>query len=330
MNKMILLSTIAVCFLLAGCSQEGRPQQVGQSLSEPTPVNSVVSSKSAALSTSTISNGLTSSVQLKSILAKYTTHKIQFFQSISIGGKQTAAFAIVNGGDVWYITSSSAQKLKSDLPFLEGNPSDVPCLWTVDGTKIFKCESSAGGSSSASYAWYVKAGKPIELPYTGMDLSYVGNGQFTTIGDNFDWNFTDGIGTGHTYKRYYLYWATNGLKEYGGLKITLQQLLKMKGAQEIIDVITRSGHIIDDIFYRANNLININYHSGDKKNGNFDNVTLLYSNNTVTPELVYTGSNTSKTESFNARDLNDFSYGGIYQAALFPKIANYPNKFPIN
>jgi hypothetical protein len=49
-----------------------------------------------------------------------------------------------------------------------------------------------------------------------------------------------------------------------------------------------------------------------------------------TPELAYAGSNSSKTESFNARDLNDYSYGGIYQAALFPQIANYPNKFPVN
>ncbi len=163
-----------------------------------------------------------------------------------------------------------------------------------------------------------------------MGLSYIGNGQFTTIGEAFDLNFTDGIGTGHTYKIYYLYWATGGLKEYGGLKITQQQLLKVQGAQAIIDVITKSGHTVDDIYYRANNIININYHSGDKQNGNFDNVTLVYKNNTVTPELAYPGQNSSKTESFNENNLNGFSYGGIYKTALVPKIATYPDKFPVN
>jgi len=330
MNIKIILSTITVCFLLAGCAKERIPQQIGQSSSAPTITSSAAPSESAASSTSTILNKSTSSAQLKSILAKYTTHQIEFFQSIIIGDNQNAAFAIVYGGDVWYITASGAQKLKSDIAFSPDNQSDAPFLWTVDDTKIFKCESSAGGSSSASYAWYVKDEKPVELPYTGMDLSYIGNGQFTTIGENFDLNFTDGIGTGHTYKRYYLYWATDGLKEFGGLKISKQQLLKVKGAQETIDAITKSGHIIDEIYYRANNLININYHSGDKQNGNFDDVTLEYRNNNVIPELAYAGSNSSKTESFNGRNLSDFSYGGIYQAALFPKIATYPDKFPMN
>jgi len=220
--------------------------------------------------------------------------------------------------------------LKSNIAFPTGNQSDVPVLWTVDDTKIFKFDDVPGGSSSVSYAWYVKDGKPVELPYTGMKLSYIGNGQFTTIGEGFDLSFTDGVGAGHTYKRYYLYWTTDGLKEYGGLKVTQQQLLKMKGAQAVIDAITKSGHTVDEIYYRANNIININYHSVDKQNGNFDNVTLLYKNNTVIPQLAYTDPNSSKTESFNERNLSDFSYGGIYQAALFPKITTYPDKFPMN
>ncbi|EGW35939.1 putative lipoprotein [Desulfosporosinus sp. OT] len=328
MNIMILLSTMTVWLLLAGCAKESMPQQIGQSSSGPTITSSAGPSESAAASA--ILNSSTSPAQLKAILAKYTTHQIKFFQSLTIGDQQNAAFAIVQGGDVWYITASEAQKLKSNIAYSADNKFNAPFLWTVDNTKIFKCESSAGGSSSRSYAWYVKGGKPVELPYTGMNLLYFGNGQFTTIGDNFDSGFIDGIGAGHTYKLYYLYWTTDGLKEYGGLKITQQQLLKVKGTQEIIDTITEQGHIIDEIYYRANNLININYHTGDKQNGDFGNVTLVYKNNTVTPELAYAGSNSSKAESFKERNLRDFSYGGIYQAALFSKIATYPDKFPMN
>jgi hypothetical protein len=312
MNKKILLSIITVCFILVGYAKETVPKQIAQS----SPATS-------------LSNSLASSKQLKSILAKYTTSQIVFFKSFTIGDKQNAAFAM-SGGDVWYITTSGALKLKSNIEFSQDNQSVEPMLWTVDDTKIFKCEDVPGGSSSVSYAWYVKDGKPIELPYTGMNLLYVGNGEFTTIGESFDLIFTDGIGAGHTYKRYYLYWSTEGLKEYGGLKIAKQQLLKVKGAKAIIDTIIKSGHTVDEIYYRANNIININYYSGYKQNGNFDNVTLLYKNNTIIPQTAYIDSNSSKTESFNERNLNDFSYGGIYRSAFFPKIATYPDKFSIN
>jgi len=214
MNKKILLLTITVCFLLAGCAKEGMPQQIGQSSSAPTITSSAVPSESAASSTSTISNSSNLSAQLKSILAKYTTNRIVFFQSITIGDNQNAAFAItindnqnaafaiVYGGDVWYITAFGAQKLKNDIAFSADDQSLAPLLWTVGDVKIFKCESTA---------WYVKDGKPVELPYTGMNLSY-----------------------------------------------------------------------------------------------------------------------SSKTESFNEKNLSDFSYGGIYQATLFPKIVTYPDKFLIN
>lgn len=238
---------------------------------------------------------------------------------------RNAAFALVDGGEVWYVTPSGAQKLKTGISFPSDSQPDKTFLWDVDGVKIFKCGSSPGGSSSRSYAWYVKNGKPIELPYTGMRLSYLGNGQFTTVGDTFDAVVTDGLAAGHTYKIYYLYWAGDGLKEYGGVKIAQKRLLKMKGAQAILDTITRSGHVIDDIYYRANNVININYHSGDRNNGNFDNVTLVYKNNAVAPKLVE--SDSGEAESFNEKNLSDFSYGGVYQAALFPKIAAYPDQF---
>ncbi len=215
MNKKIILSIITVCFLLTGCVKEGISQQIGQSSSASAMTGSAASSETAES-------------QLKSVLAKYTTNQTVFFQSIAIGDNQNAAFAI-SGSDVWYITSSGAQKLKSGIGFPEDNQSNAPVLWTVGDTKIFKCEEM-GGSSSMSYAWYVKDGKAVELPSTGMRLSYIGNGQFTTIGEAFDLGFTDGVGAGHTYKPYYLYWTTDGLKEYGGLNITQQQLSKVTGA----------------------------------------------------------------------------------------------------
>lgn len=271
-----------------------------------------------------------SGAQLKSILVKATKAPIKYFQTVDIGNSQNAAFAIVAGdqsyeGDAWYVTASKAQRLQKNIQFPDSKNPIRPAVWTVNGTKLFKYESSAGGSSSGSFAWYIKNGKPVKLPYTGMNLSYAGNGQFTTEGEAFDWNYTDGMGTGHTYKAYYLYWTAGGLKEYGGLKITRQQLLKIHGAQPVIDVLDKAGKTIDAIYYRANNILNINYHTGNKTNGNYDNVTLLDKNNTVKPVLVYPAANGSKI--FSGGTLSNFSYGGIYQAALFPKIATYPASY---
>ena len=327
-----LLAVIAALGIIAGCTFTGasrdiNAEQAAEHLAKSIQVEN--SSVSFVNPTDYKNTQNWNMEQLKSILAKYTTNQILFFQSFTTGDNQNAAFVTVDGGEVWFATDSGAQKLKTGLSFREGDQSDTTFLWTVDNTIIFKCEDFPGGSSSISYAWYVKDGKPVELLYTGMNLSYIGNGQFTTIGEDFDFDFTDGIGAGHTYKLYYLYWTTDGLKEYGGGKITQQQLLKMAGAQAIIDTITKSGYTVDEIYYRANNIININYHSGDKQNGRFNNVTLVYENNTVTPELVVLDPNSSKTESFNENNLSDFSYGGIYQAAFFSKIATYPDKFPI-
>lgn len=286
------------------------------------------SSEASASSTSTASDSAASD-PLKSILAKYTTDTVTFFQSFTTGSNQNAAFAFA-GGDVWYIDASGAQKLDSGDGYANDDQRYAPVLWTVGDTRIFKFEEVAGGSGSISHAWYVKGGKPVELSDMGMNLSYVGSGQFMTVGQAFDWDFADGIGTGHTYKEYYLYWTADGLKEYGGLKITQQQLLKIKGAREILNAITESGRTVDEIYYRANNIININYHSGDKQNGDYDNVTLVYKNNAVVPQLIAGGQSSSETESFDKDNLSDFSYGGIYQAACFPEIATYPDKFPIN
>ncbi len=318
--------TLVLTLFLAGCAATlGVANSTSISRSTGTPTSPEAA---PAVNSATSSNTPAPSEQLKSILAKNTANEIVFFQSFTTGDNQNAAFAIVAGGEVWYITATGAEKLKSNIAYSLDNQSDAPVIWTVDGVTLFKCEEVPGGSSSMSHAWYVKDGRAVELPYTGMLLSYIGNGQFTTIGDAFDRNFTDGVGTGHTYKPYDLYWTPDGLKEYGGLKITRQQLLKAKGAQAIMDAITQSGYAIDDIYYRANNIININYHSGDKQNGDFYYVTLVYKNNVVTLQLAGIGAGDAEIESLTESHLSDISYGGIYQAALFSHIATYPDEFP--
>ncbi len=326
-SKWILILTIALSIVLIGCTTT--LGVAGNANTNPT-IISLPNNKDNSKTIPSSAPDTDSSEQLKSVLAKFTTNQILFFQTFYIQKSQSAAFATVSGGEVWYITDSDAQKLKTGLSFTDDDPTNTTFLWTFDDTTIFKCEDVPGGSSSISYAWYVKNGKPIELSNTGMNLSYIGDGQFTTIGEAFDLDITNGTSTGHTYKPYYLYWAGDGLKEFGGLEITKQQLEKISAAKEIMDVITKSGHVIDKIYYRANNIININYHAGDSDNGTFDNITLEYTNKTVIPVLVNPSSNTSEPEVFSTNNLSDYSYGGTYQAALFPNIATNMDKFTIN
>lgn len=265
------------------------------------------------------------SVQLMSVLAEYTTDIIVFFQSFPIGDDQNAAFAIT-WGEVWYVTASGAQVLESGIY----GDDDQPCLWTVDGVTIFKCENM-GISSTESFAWYIKDGNPVKLSYTGSWLTYMGDGQFVAVGEAYDGLFEDEMWRGHTYKPYYFYWENDGLVEYGGLEITQEQLLEVNGAQAVLDTITNAGYTVDEIYYRANNIINVNYHSCDDESWYYyDNVTLIYKNDSVTPKFVYSYSGGSETESFNEDTLEDFSYGGTYLAARYSQIATYPDIFPVN
>ena len=78
-----------------------------------------------------------------------------------------------------------------------------------------------------------------------------------------------------------------------------------KGAIDIIDSVKSKGGRITDIFYRQNGIVNINYVDGDTNR----NLTMKLNGNTV-------------------EHFNDLDGEGIYKAALSPKIATYPDRFP--
>lgn len=133
------------------------------------------------------------------------------------------------------------------------------------------------------------------------------------------------LSTGHTRKRYYLYFDGTSFKEYGGIKITQTQLESAKGGQDAINSIKKAGYQIGDIFYRANGIININCckttGSGDDAHKDNENVTLLYKNDSIT--CVY-GPYPRNTSDY----VLNSSYGGVYAAAAYPSAATYPDGFP--
>jgi len=286
--------------------------------------------------------------QLTSILAEYTSQPTLYFQTVNIGETQTVAFAETqnkNGysTDIWYVTSSGATLLINIQPDTFDDTQNTPQLWMVGDAMIFKCEDGGSLTGSQSYVWYLKDGVPVSLghmhlgqdiSYMGMELTYLGNNQFTVMFDTYD-GFSDT--TGHTWKLYYLYWPDDGdnFEEYGGIEISQQQLLEADGANAIFDVLNQSGKQISSIYYRANGIININCSSPSDDIVSYSNITLKYNqeNNSVMPVPLDTSYLTMKINNsdnvpFNADTLKQFLYRGTYEAALFPLIATYPTQFP--
>ena len=105
-------------------------------------------------------------------------------------------------------------------------------------------------------------------------------------------------GTGHTWNTYYFYWD-DGLREYGGTEILVEEFSKYNGADRIVDKILKDGFDIMSIYKRQNGIININCCDGY----NNVNLTVFFENKNVSAENFYEE--------------------GIIKAALIPKIATY-------
>lgn len=58
--------------------------------------------------------------------------------------------------------------------------------------------------------------------------------------------------------RYYYFVEDGQLLEYGGIRISLDELMEFDGAQEIVEGAMDEGYAIEDIIYRANGVINLN------------------------------------------------------------------------
>ena len=354
---VLLLSVISACKF-----QKNNPQNSVTSSTIPNieTSNSIASSTVSNTGTSSTSDSSqansgyfgTKDEKLISILKSAIPKggNIAYFYSGDLeGNKKSEAFAFVGtsafnnlyndhsiDADLWFITANGAKKVYKSYQSV----TFQPYVWTVGNLQMLKVENSGGGSSSNSLAWIVQNGSPVECGI-GMGMSSIGDSRnFVTIGDGFDAytditfkadGSSDSITVGHTYKIYYFYWDGSVFKEYGGIKISLKQLLAVSGAKQIIDQIQSKGYQIGDIFYRANNIININYNTLADEDAvkahtdysiSYDNATLLYQNNSV--KLVKMDHNSEADATLEQSD-----YGGSYIAAINPSIASYPSKFPL-
>ena len=115
-----------------------------------------------------------------------------------------------------------------------------------------------------------------------------------------------------------MYWNGDGFTEYGGLRISEEQLRAVEGASRWLDEILAVDGMIGDIFYRENGIVNINYTTTDGWTDgtvNNKNVTLRIVDGMA--QLVYDREET----------LQDSNHGGVYAANVLDN-AIFPESFP--
>ncbi len=198
-------------------------------------------------------------------------------------------------GEIWFVSPTGCVKLHdADTYLTVGRIGISPSLYSA--------ETWYGGSASSAIAWAVSGGEAVLLgaDFEGLAGSETPN-EFYMYPSAFD---LTADGTGHTWKRYYFFLDGLKLKEYGGMLLSRDRLEEVTGARELLAGAEAEGWTVGDIYYRGNNIINVNLHDEWSNN----NLTLRYDNGAVTD----TGER----------------YGGSYAAASGLTEAIYPDAFP--
>ena len=250
--------------------------------------------------------------EMKKLLESVTSKNILGFYFDDFDGDNIGeAFAFTgdrieefNGtpAEVWFVNRNGAERIGVQVQYNESFILPAT-IWTIGNVKMLCVDEMGGAGDDFSHVWIVKNGVPIQLRNIHGKLSYDGGNNFSISHSSLGASTIDG--SGRTWQCYYLYFNGNVFKEYGGIKISEKQLETITGAIDIIDSVKSKGGRITDIFYRQNGIVNINYVDGDTNR----NLTMKLNGNTV-------------------EHFNDLDGEGIYKAALSPKIATYPDRFP--
>lgn len=214
-------------------------------------------------------------------------------------------------GKIWFINEYGAVEVESDdIEYWES-----PYVFSVDGN-VFITFEQAFTTGSLTYIWGVKNGEPYQ-----PNISKKGNGlkinEFNEIEithSTYDMMYMDEIGKlGHTWKKYYFYFDGRTFREYGGMKISVSDILNIPNGNMIINEINNKSCEIDSIFYRSNGIININISKEFKHEINYYTITIRYD-----------GDNWSFVQSEFGRD-----YGrGTYLKEMIPSAAISPKEYP--
>lgn len=215
-------------------------------------------------------------------------------------------------GKIWFIDQNGIEEVESE----EIEYWSSPRAFAVD-KKSFVAFEKYYTTGSLTYLWGVTDGKPYQPNISGKGNGlYINEYNEIEITDSeydfiFDKNMNFSLG--HTWKRYYFYFDGNSFREYGGISIKVEDLLRIPGGDLIIDEINNNLYMIDSIYYRNNGMININISKEDDYEIVYYNITLRYDG--------------EKWE-FIESEFGEKYGEGIYLKELIPSSATYPRRFP--
>lgn len=224
-------------------------------------------------------------------------------------------------GEVWFVNQQGAYKIEN-LKDYWMYPQEY-----LFGDNIFIAFEEHYTTSAVTYLWGVQNGKPFQPSLTAKSNWFEINEYNEVVITNSaydagkmlddDWKVLpdDELWAGHTFNQYYYFWDGYNFKEYGALEITKGELLKIDGTKKLIKYIEDLGATINKIYYRDNNIFQINYQKEEHK----DNTTI-----TEYKFIMF------RYEGKRIR-LDDCEIGnGIILKARNPLLAVYPSKFNID
>ncbi len=241
-------------------------------------------------------------------------------EMFAIVGEETDSDII--RGEIWFANQQGAYSIEESKYYWK-----YPDVYLFDDN-IFIAFNEYYSTGTITYLWGVQNGKPFQPSLTekahGLTISneykeVVVTGEaydaMKEIFDNWEVLPRDEQWTGHTWNKYYYYWNGESFREYGAIEITVDELLQIDGTNELVEYIENFDATINEIYYRSNNIFQINYQKEERG----ANATTTHYNNIT---FRYTGESVI---------LDECEFGeGIILRALNTSLAVYPEDFNID
>lgn len=210
---------------------------------------------------------------------------------------------------LWYADATGAMRLET------ANSENFSDIRVYDvGERSILCVEDNFATTSETHVWMVRDGQPERVHFSnGQQPGSIRQEDGLDFRFTFDAYDAIGDGSGHTRKTYYMYWNGDGFTEYGGMRISEEQLRAVEGASPWLDAVLAAGGELGEIYYRENGIVNVNYTLPDGRENK--NLTLRITDGVA------------RLDYWQEETLEDSDQGGVYLASVLDE-ASFPSSFP--
>ena len=220
-------------------------------------------------------------------------------------------------GKIWFVDENGILEIESE----EMEYWSSPYKFLVEN-KAFVSFEEYYATDSLTYVWGVMNGRPYQPNISGKGNGLTINkyNEIQVIMSSYDFALDKNMNImlGHTWKPYYFYFDGKTFREYGGISVEIEDLLKLPDVKNAIDSIYSNMYKIDSIYYRDNGIININLSKEKEDEIEYRNITLRYNGKSVC--FLENGFGEYTDEGFYLSE-------GFYMKAVIESMATYPDSF---